>query len=209
MPDLTSIECATQTVAALRALWAAHSDFTGVQIDAPRLVDVPEPSSGSKRISISINELEVRETGSQSPKNWLIDASLSVYILVESPYPAADASGDPAAAVLGVLNPIAITLEKRLSIDLRALLHPSPATDLGNQFYEFNFVGYQAGVDDTGQRLQALGLFEYGLGFWIPEFFDQSASEDLETYDIDFKLYGGVGDVIFPDPPHAEEDNTI
>lgn len=209
MPDLTAIQCATQMLAALRVVWAAHAEFAGVQIDAPRLVDVPTPSSGSKRISLAINELEVREIGSEAPKAWIVDSKLSVYVLVESPYPAADASGDAAAAVLGVLNPIAITLEKRLSIDLRDLLHPAAASDLSNQFYDFNFVSYQAGVDDNGQRLQALGLFEYDLGFWIPEFFDQSSAEDLEEYQIDYSLYGGVGDVIFPDPPHAEDDRTI
>jgi hypothetical protein len=207
--DLTALEASTQLQAILRATWAAHSDFAGVQIDAPRLIDVPPQSAGAKRISISINELSVREVATEAPKAWIVDATLSVYCLVESPYPETDTSGDPAAAVLGVLNPLAITTEKRLGSDLRAIREVDPKTFLSCQFYDFNFASYSAGVDDNGQRLQALGLFEYQLGFFIPEYIDTEDYFRLLETNIDWNLYGGIGDTIFPEEPHAEDDHTI
>ena len=120
-----------------------------------------------------------------------------------------DAAGDPAAAVLEVLNPLAITTQKRIEVDLHALQEPTTATDFSNQFFDWAFESYTAGVDNKNSRLQALGLCSYTIGLYVPEYFDDGALVDLSGIDVDYNLRGGIGNTLFPDSPQAQDDETL
>ena len=210
MPDLTTIEWSTQLLASVRTTWGTHADFAGVSLDAPTLQDPKKREAGDRLVSLAIPEIEFRAIGSEAPKTYIQDAELDVYVLVESAYPEQDISGDPAAAILGILNPLAITTQKRIEQDLRTIHEPAGTpTALENQFYDFNFQGYKAEVDVENARLIGRGLLVYTLGFWVPEYFDDDGLVDLTAADFDYNLYGGVGDTLFPDPPHAEDDETF
>lgn len=210
MPNLTGIEAANTLLGSLRALWAVHSDFTGVDIEAPRLNDIDKRVAGDKLISLAIPGIELREkTTAEAPRAWIQDATLQVFVLVESAYPVGNPSGDPAAAVLDVLNPLAIATQKRIETDLHALQEPLVKTAMSKQFLDWSFDSYNAGVDNKNSRLQALGVFNYSIGFYVPEYFDETALVDLNGIDVDYKLYGGIGNTLFPDPPQAQDDETL
>ena len=210
MPNLTGIEAANTLLASLRALWAVHADFAGVDIEAPRLNDIDKRVAGDKLISLAIPGIQIREkTTAEAPRAWIQDATLQVYVLVESAFPVSNPSGDPAAAVLDALNPLAISTQKRIEIDLHALQEPQTPTAMSKQFLDWGFDSYTAGVDNKNSRLQALGVFEYSLGFYVPEYFDNSELVDLTGIDVDYQLYGGIGNTLFPDPPQAQDDETL
>ncbi len=211
MAELTSLELADSLLASLRALWVAHADFTarGTVIESPRVMHYPDNHVATELVALSIPGITVGDQIRESPPLWKNVAPLMVGALIDIDATASGNLGDAAAEVLVALQPLAVIVQKRIEIDLRLLQTPSTETALSCQFYDWSFESYAAEVDKEGNRLRALGSFTYQVEFAVPQFFDGSTLDDLDGADVDHKLYGGIGDTLFPDSPHAQDDETL
>jgi hypothetical protein len=180
----------------------------GTAITAPRITMLPALTPADEIVDFQVPEIEQLEEISTSPRLDRRRIILQVTALAGAGLPDPETqAGDPGAAVLANVEPLAILVSKKLDTKLRELRNPYLQMVIGKQLERVDFESYRVSVATEGNRLLGAAVFRYALQVVVPEYFDVSTLDDLEGADVDYELWPEGARA--PEHPHAQDDETL